>query len=234
MRGAISPRTLSVIIPAYNERESIPAIVKRALEVRLPLSIEIILVDDGSTDGTEELTEWLTELGVRLFKHEQNVGKGAAIQTGLREASGDLILIQDADEEYDPEDWPTLLAPILTGEADVVFGSRFLGGGKFTLWQRYGNKFLTWVANLLLGARLTDLNTCYKMFPRSAVSDVVLKASGFDIDPELLGLFLRQGLHIVEVPISYTARPYQKGKKLHWFHGFGHLARLLRARYARH
>lgn len=211
---------LSVVMPVYNERNSIAKIIERVL--RLDLDKELIVVDDGSTDGTREVLEELSNgsgalgsNGFRVIAHDRNRGKGAAVRTGIAAADGDVLVIQDADLEYCPEEIPMLIKPILDGWADVVYGSRFLGTHRvFKIWHYLGNKFLTFIANLFYDTMLTDMETCYKAFRTRVVRDLELKSDGFDIEPELTAKVFKKKLRIYEMPITYHGRDFEEGKKI--------------------
>jgi glycosyltransferase involved in cell wall biosynthesis len=227
-------RKLSVIVPVYNERNTVVEAVRRARTVDLPLDREIILVDDGSTDGTRAVLPQLEDSTVRVVLHPENRGKGAAVRTGLAHASGDLVIIQDADLEYDPDDWPRLLAPVLKGKARVVYGSRFTGERRNMLfWHWVGNRFLSFVTNLLYNTTLSDMETCYKLFDRRLLDGVRLRCDRFGFEPEVTARVLRTGERIYEVPISYTGREPEEGKKITWRDGVEALWILLRCRVAR-
>jgi len=212
------PLRLSVIIPVYNERGTVAELLARVLAVEVDK--QVIVVDDGSTDGTGEwLEEWRRGQPdwVLVRRHPRNAGKGAAVRTGLEEVAGECVIIQDGDLEYDPTDYTRLLRPIVEGRARVVYGSRFLGGNpEMFLTQRIGNVMLTRLTNLLYGASLTDMETCYKLFTREVVTGLTLTSDRFDLEPELTAKVIRAGLEIVEVPISYAGRPYEAGKKINW------------------
>jgi len=210
---------LSVVIPVYNERESLPLILDRVRKTAFEK--EIILVDDGSTDGTRELLQDMAsrgEDGLRIFFHEGNRGKGAALRTGFGHVQGDIVIIQDADLEYDPQDYDRLLAPILDGRADVVYGSRFLGGPHRVLffWHYMGNKTLTLISNMLTNLNLSDMETCYKVFRADVLRNLELTSDRFDIEPEITVKLARKGYRIYETPISYSGRDYTEGKKITW------------------
>ncbi len=208
--------TLSVVIPVYNERGTVEKILARVQAVNL--AEEIIIVDDGSIDGTRELLQEIVphHKNVQLIVHEKNQGKGAAVRSGIEAAGGDLILIQDADLEYDPRDYPTLLAPIKDGKADVVYGSRFLGGPhRVTMfWHMVANKLLTLMTNLLYNSILTDMETGYKLFRSEIIKAIPLRAQRFDFEPEITAKLLKRNARIFEVPISFDPREYSEGKKI--------------------
>jgi glycosyltransferase involved in cell wall biosynthesis len=224
-------RTLSVIVPVFNERSTVAEIVRRMRAVELPVEREIVIVDDGSYDGTGDVLTQLRDSTVRVLKHAQNRGKGAAIRTGLESATGDLVLVQDADLEYDPEDWPRLLAPVLKGRARVVYGSRFTGERRNMLFLHWvGNRFLSLVTNILYNSTLSDMETCYKLFDRRVLDGMRLKADRFDFEPEFTAKVLRRGIRIYEVPISYAGRELDEGKKISWQDGVTALWTLLKYR----
>jgi len=211
---------LSVVMPVYNEVGTIQEIVRRVQAS--PYEKELIIVDDCSTDGTREhLREIADHPGVRVLYHERNRGKGAALRTGFEAAAGDIILIQDADLEYDPRDYPKLPEPILDGRADVVYGSRFLGGPHRVLyfWHYVGNKLLTLLSNMLTNLNLTDMETCYKAFRRDVLEGLTIRSDRFGFEPEFTAKVARRGLRIYEVPISYSGRTYAEGKKITWRDG---------------
>jgi glycosyltransferase involved in cell wall biosynthesis len=212
---------ISVVIPVYNEVSTIREIVARVQAV--DLDKEIIIVDDGSTDGTrEQLKEIaLSQENAKVLYHDHNQGKGAALRTGFESATGDIVIIQDADLEYDPREYPVLLEPILDGRADIVYGSRFLGGPHRVLffWHYLGNKFLTLLSNALTNLNLTDMETCYKVFKREVLSDIQLKSNRFGFEPEFTAKIARKDFRIYETSISYSGRTYAEGKKIGWKDG---------------
>jgi len=208
---------LSVVVPVYNENNTIDEIVRRIRAV--PFSKEIIIVDDGSTDGTRVKLKELAKIPeVQVIYHERNQGKCAALRTGFKKAIGDVIIIQDADLEYDPAEYGVLLRPILDGDADVVFGSRFLGGPHRVLyyWHYVGNKMLTTLSNMLSNLNLTDMETGYKVCRREVISNMALKSNRFGFEPEFTSKVSRMHLRVYEVPISYRGRTYEEGKKIGW------------------
>ncbi len=225
-------RTLSVIVPVFNERSTVAEIVRRMRSVELPIEREIVVVDDGSDDGTGAVLTQLRDSTVRVIAHPQNRGKGAAIRTGLESATGDLVLVQDADLEYDPEDWPRLLAPVLKGRARVVYGSRFTGERRNMLFLHWvGNRFLSLITNVLYNSTLSDMETCYKLFDRRVLDGIRLHADRFDFEPESTAKVLRRGIRIYEVPISYAGRELSEGKKITWQDGVTALWTLVKYRF---
>lgn len=211
--------TLSVVIPCYNEVNTVNDIVSRVLAEAIV--DEVIIIDDGSTDGSREVLEAIEakrDSRVRVVYHDRNRGKGAALVTGFRQTTGEVIIIQDADFEYDPREYGLLLRPIQEGVATVVYGSRFLGGTRkaMNFWNMVANKSLTLITNILYNAILSDMETCYKCFRREVVEGMSINARGFDFEPEFTAKVLRQGIRIVEVPISYYGREYDEGKKIKW------------------
>jgi glycosyltransferase involved in cell wall biosynthesis len=223
---------LSIIMPVYNERDTLEQIVEQVLATGL--AHEIVMVDDGSTDGTREVMEqWNDHPVIRLIYHEQNMGKGSAVRTGFQAATGDIFLIQDADLEYDPRDYPKLLQPIEEGRADVVYGSRFIGGParKVYFWHRAGNFFLTMLTNILYNVDLTDMETCYKCFRADLVRDIPLRSRRFDFEPEITAKVAKRRYRIYEVAISYYGREFHEGKKITGWDGLPALAALIKYRF---
>ena len=214
--------TLSVIIPCYNEVDYIDEVIKSVEAVNL--ADEIIVVDDGSVDGSRDVLQRIEAENrphLRVLYHERNQGKGAALVTGFHAATSDVLLIQDADFEYDPREYPILLKPIQEGITDVVYGSRFLGGPRkaMNFWNMVANKSLTLATNVLYNAILSDMETCYKVFRREVVADMTIRARGFEFEPEITAKILKKGIRIYEVPISYNGREWTEGKKIKWTDG---------------
>jgi glycosyltransferase involved in cell wall biosynthesis len=231
------PRTyhsLTVITPVYNERTTVAEVIRRMRAVELPVTLEIIAVDDGSSDGSDKVLGALEDSTVRVMRHEKNQGKGAAIRTGLAEARGDLVLIQDADLEYDPNDWPKLLDPILRGKARVVYGSRFTGERKNMLPLHWvGNRLLSLVTNVLYSSTLSDMETCYKLFDAQVLEGLTIVSNRFDFEPEITAKILRRGQRIYEVPISYAGRERDEGKKITWRDGVSAMRALIKFRFTK-
>ncbi len=214
---------LSIVIPVFNERETLVEIIESVRSIETGLEREIILVDDASTDGTRELIRSLPE-SASLIKvyHDINQGKGAALRTGFSRATGEIVLIQDADLEYDPREYPRLLAPILEGRADVVYGSRFQGSGAHRVlyfWHSLGNKLLTLVSNMFTNINLTDMETCYKVFRKPILERITICENRFGFEPEITAKVAKQNCRIYEIGISYSGRSYQEGKKIGWRDG---------------
>jgi len=231
LRGQLADPLLSVVMPCYNERPTIEEMIRRVLAV--PLRIELIVVDDGSKDGTREILARLAEeLEFKLVFQTQNGGKGAALRRGFEEVTGDLVVIQDADLEYSPEEFPQLIELICEGRADVVYGSRFLGRHRVFMFTHYaGNRFLTLVTNVLYNTMLSDMETCYKVMRTEVLRSMRLEANGFGIEPELTAKIFKRQFRVYEVPITYDGRGYDEGKKITWRDGFVALWVLLKYRF---
>lgn len=224
---------LSIVVPVYNEVATLEKIIAAIKAVDVGMEKEIVLVDDCSKDGTRELLKELQAKDPTLaaFFHEVNQGKGGALHTGFQNATGDYVLIQDADLEYDPNEYPQLLAPLLSGRADVVFGSRFLGGGAHRVvyyWHYVGNRFLTWLSNMTTNLNLTDMEVCYKVFKRDVIQAISLREKRFGFEVEITAKVARRHLRVYEVPISYYGRDYSEGKKIGWKDGVSAIRCILR------
>ncbi len=224
---------LSIIVPAFNEKNTILEILKRIEAVQLPLNKEIILVDDGSTDGTREILKSLPEEKYKVFYQEKNLGKGAAVRRGFKEVSGDIIIIQDADLEYDPEEYGKLIGPILKGKADVVYGSRLIGSEAHRVlyfWHYQGNRFLTFLSNMLSNLNLSDMETGYKVFSKQALEKIrpYLTSDRFGLEPEITMLIGKNKFRIYEVGITYAGRTYEEGKKIGWRDGFAAIYHIIK------
>ncbi len=226
---------LSIIIPVYNEKSTLLEITRRVLAAPVPLERELVLVDDYSTDGTRSLYPKLREMfpdaRINVVLQRVNQGKGAALRTGFQAAKGEIVLIQDADLEYDPQDYPRLLQPILDGKADVVYGSRFAGGEAHRVlyfWHYAGNRFLTLVSNLFTNLNLTDMETCYKVFRADVIKQMPLRCDRFGFEPEVTAKVARGGWRVYEVGISYSGRTYGEGKKITWRDGIKALLTIVR------
>jgi glycosyltransferase involved in cell wall biosynthesis len=224
---------LSVIVPVFNERTTVAEVIRRIRAVSLPVDVEVVVVDDGSSDGTDKVLAALGDSTVRVINHPRNRGKGAAIRTGMEAVRGDLVVVQDADLEYDPEDWNKLLDPILRGKARVVYGSRFTGERKNMMPLHWiGNRFLSLITNVLYSSTLSDMETCYKLFDRRVLEGITIESDKFDFEPEITAKVLRRGFRIYEVPISYAGREADEGKKITWRDGFGAIKALVKYRFS--
>jgi glycosyltransferase involved in cell wall biosynthesis len=222
---------LSVIMPVYNERATIADVVPMVL--RQPEVAEVIIVNDASTDGTRDVLEGIvpSDPRIRVFHHEQNQGKGAALRTGISHAKAEIVVIQDADLEYDPEEYPILIGPILRGKADAVFGSRFIGSQEHRVlyfWHSVGNRFLTLLSNMFTNLNLTDMETCYKAVRREILQSVSIEENRFGFEPEITAKLARMGIRIYEVAISYHGRTYAEGKKIGWRDGISAIRCILK------
>jgi glycosyltransferase involved in cell wall biosynthesis len=221
-------------MPVYNERNLVANAVKQALDVSYPCDVELLIVDDGSTDGTAELLAGMEDPRINLQLHPQNRGKGAAIQTAAANATGDYMVILDADLEYDPEDIPKLLEPVLDGRSKVVYGSRTFGShSAYSFWYVMGNKGVTTAANVIFNSYISDLETCFKLMPLELFRDLKIRSAGFGMEAEITGKLLRRRIRPYEVPISYRARTREEGKKITWRDGVEALWILIRERFRR-
>lgn len=223
---------VSVLIPVYNEERTIEEILRRVKNVRLEK--EIVVVDDGSKDSTRDFLRALKDQEIKVFFHEKNLGKGAALRTAIKEAQGDIVIFQDADLEYDPQEYLALIDPIIRGQADVVYGSR-LSGGKpqraYMYWHKLGNNFLTFMINILFNTMLTDMETGYKAFKRDVIQGLNLRSNDFSIEPEITAKILKKKLRVYETSISYYGRNYEEGKKITWRDGFSAIWAILKYRF---
>jgi len=223
---------LSIVIPVYNEKNTIKEIVSRVRKT--PFEKEIIIVDDYSTDGTRELLKEIeNEPDLRILYNPQNMGKGASLRSGFENLTGDIVIIQDADLEYDPGEYPNLIQPISEGKADVVYGSRFMGGPRRVLyfWHAVGNHLLTLFSNMMTNLNLTDMETCYKVFRREVLKKITIKSNRFGVEPEITAKIARLGVRLYEIPISYNGRKYSEGKKIGWKDGVNAFFSILRFRF---
>jgi glycosyltransferase involved in cell wall biosynthesis len=226
-------KKLSIVMPVYNEKDTIQKIIPRVLNVDVGLEKELVIVDDFSQDGTREILAKLDDPRIKVHLHPKNMGKGSALQTGFAKASGEIVLVQDADLEYDPNEYPNLLQPVLDGRADVVYGSRFLSGPHRVLffWHYLGNKMLTTFSNMLSNLNLTDMETCYKVFKKDILDAVHLKSKRFGFEPEVTIKIAKMKVRIYEVPISYSGRDYSEGKKIGWKDGFAAIFHIIRYKF---
>jgi len=229
---------LSIIIPVFNEKDTLTECVQRVLAVELPLERELILVDDASVDGSDKMIEEIRRqhdsVPIKVVTHKQNQGKGASLRDGFAEVTGDIAIIQDADLEYDPCDYPRLLKPILDGRADVVYGSRFVGSQEKRVlfyWHSVGNKLLTTLSNMCTNLNLTDMETCYKVMRREVIERMNIKSNRFGVEPEMTAKIAKAGWRIYEIGISYSGRTYAEGKKIGWKDGLKALFTIIRFRF---
>ncbi|MFN0135118.1 MAG: glycosyltransferase family 2 protein [Phycisphaerae bacterium] len=230
---------LSIVMPVYNEHKTLFEIIKRVLDAPITIDRELVLVDDFSRDGTRDLYKNLPTAfpgaNIRVILHEVNQGKGAALRTGFRETRGDIVIVQDADLEYSPNDYPKLLQPILDGRADVVYGSRFVGSDAHRVlyfWHSVGNRFLTLLSNMMTDLNLTDMETCYKVFKGDVIRRIQIKSDRFGVEPEVTAKVARMGCKVYEVGISYAGRSYEEGKKITWRDGFKAIYAIMRFAFA--
>jgi len=224
---------LSIIVPVYNERNTIQEVLRRVRAVDIgEIAREIIVVDDGSTDGTPDILKLEEDSTTRVLSHGSNQGKGAAIRTALPYVTGDYVIIQDGDLEYDPDDYRVMLAPVLKKKGEVIYGSRFTGEHRDMLfWHMLGNKFLSLVTNVFYNTTLSDMETCYKLFSRESLEGINIKSNRFDFEPEITAKILKKKIRIYEVPISYAGREYHEGKKITWRDGVFALWALIKFRF---
>jgi len=225
---------LTIIMPVYNEKNTFNEILKKVKKVRIKIQKEIIIVDDGSRDGTRELIEKVKGKGIKKFFHKKNTGKGAAISTAIKNADGDIIIIQDADLEYNPEDYGRVIEPILKGEARVVYGERFTLNrlGRWAIPSHFiGNKFLSFLTGIIFLRRVRDMETCYKAFKKDVIKNIKINSKRFDVEPEITAKILRRGIKIYEVPIHFHPRTFKEGKKINWRDGLIAIWTLIKYRF---
>ncbi|NQU73311.1 MAG: glycosyltransferase family 2 protein [Candidatus Omnitrophica bacterium] len=226
--------SLSVVMPTYNEKDTINEIIEKVLAVDIVK--QLIIVDDSSTDGTKEILQQLASPRIKIMYHQKNQGKGAALRTGFKEVTADVVAIQDADLEYDPAEFKEMIAPMQKGKADVVYGTRLTSAKPqraYLFWHKVGNQFITFLTGIMYNTTLTDIETCYKMFRADLLKELNLKSKSFEIEPELTAKLLKMKLRIYEVPISYYGRSYQEGKKIHWWHGVHAVWTLIKYRFVK-
>ena len=225
---------LSIVMPVYNEANSIVKAIDAVKNASISLEKEIIIVDDGSKDGTSGILKSIKDDIIKVYYHEKNQGKGAALKTGFSNATGDIVIIQDADLEYDPSEYESLIDPIINHDADVVYGSRLSGGRPtrmYMFWHRVGNAVLTFLTNMLYNTTLTDMETGYKVFKKEVIKDINIKSRDFTVEPELTAKIFKKKCKVYEVPISYYGRSYSEGKKIRWHHGISAIWALIKYKF---
>ena len=223
---------LSVVIPVFNEEKTIEETIKKVQDI--DIDKEIIIVDDCSTDKTRHIIENLKASNIKVLFHDKNSGKGRSLRTGFKHATGDIVIIQDADLEYDPEEYQRLIEPIVKGHADVVYGSRLSGGRPqrtYMFWHKMGNNFLTLLTDILYNTTLTDMETGYKVFKREVIENIDIKSKDFAVEPEITAKIFKKKYRVYEIPISYYGRDYSEGKKIRWWHGIGAIWALIKYRF---
>jgi len=233
LKGKNKKPTLSIIVPVFNEEKTVLPLLEKVQKVKLMgLAKQIVVVNDGSSDGTARLLGKVKSSNVEIYHHEVNRGKGAAIRTAIPHTTGDFVVVQDADLEYDPNDYKTLLVPLLEGKTDVVYGSRFMGPHRAFLFLHYvGNKFLSLMTNILYNTTITDMETCYKLFRGDIIRSLKLRSNRFEFEPEVTAKILKKGYKLFEMPISYHGRGFEEGKKITWRDGITALVTLIRYRF---
>jgi glycosyltransferase involved in cell wall biosynthesis len=225
---------LSIVMPVYNEEATIARAIKSMKDIKMDWEKEIIVVDDGSTDGTSGILNAIADKEIKVYRHDKNLGKGAALKTGFSNVSGDIVIIQDADLEYDPRDYGVLLDPIINHGADVVYGSRLSGGRPtrvYMFWHKVGNSVLTFLTNILYNTTITDMETGYKAFRKDVINSLNIKSRDFTVEAELTAKVFKRKYKVYETPISYYGRSYSEGKKIRWYHGISAIWALIKYKF---